>query len=544
MQMRVAFGLALCTTIVACLGDQATPTAPPNGDARSGAMGRQADPLLTVVIAPVLNSEQAANLSQIKVRTSSVSTHVGRLRNAPEGILQSGRSVSFQLAPDIEIIVVGKQVTVRGPSDLSWNGDLLGAAGMAHAVLTSKGITATVSTASGLFHIEPIGGGLHAIVRMGPPPPEHPLGHESGALKVPPAVPRLLVPLPPSRSIGSPIRPMLDQASSNGVPTPIDVLIAYTPAVAAATYDIAALTQLAIDESNTSYANSGIDIVLRRAYFNQVDYNEAGRTYDFHVAALQSPSDGIMDIVHPWRDQYHADVVVLLVNDATYCGLASMVYADAATAFAAVNYTCATGYYSFAHEIGHLQGARHDLYVDGTMTPFAYGHGYVDPNHTWRTIMAYGDACANCRRVQYWSNPYVAYPPTAQPMGTTTYENDARVLAETKFRVASFRSSLGATLTGPTTSIGHSQTCQWTVSFAGGTPPYSYNWVTWFTPGNRGFYPVSGQGTATVATYAYDYNSYPGSTPVTISVSGADRAGEQYYVERTVTLYNYPSGCI
>jgi hypothetical protein len=506
-------------------------------------MAQQADPLLSLVVTPVLDPDQAANLSHVKARTSSASTHVGRLHSAPEGLLQSGRSVGFQLAPDVAIIIVGKQVTVRGPSDLSWKGDLLGGAGGAHVVLTRKGITATVSTASGVFHIEPIGGGLHAIVKMGPPPPEHPSGHESGALHVPSVITPPAGTLSPSGSMSGPSRPMLDQASSNGVPTPIDVLVAYTPAVASVTYDIAATIQLAIDESNTSYTNSGIDIVLRRAYYSQVEYNEAGRTYADHVAALQSPSDGVMDVVHTWRDQYKADVVVLLVRDSTYCGLASQIYADATTAFAAVNYTCATGYYSFAHEIGHLQGARHDLYVDANTAPFAYGHGYVDPNHAWRTIMAYGDACGGCARQQYWSNPYVLYPPTGQAMGTTTYENDARVLAETKFRVADFRRSLGATLSGPINSIGHSSSCQWTVNLAGGTPPYSYNWVTSFTQGNRGFYPTSGQGTATVTTYAYDYNSYPGSTPVTISVSGTDRAGEQYYVQRTVTLYNYPSGC-
>ena len=60
-------------------------------------------------------------------------------------------------------------------------------------------------------------------------------------------------------------------------------------------------------------------------------------------------------------------------------GQADAIYADASSAFAIVDYDCATGYYSFGHELGHLQGARHDPNNDPTSTPFAYGHGYQDP---------------------------------------------------------------------------------------------------------------------------------------------------------------------
>ena len=96
----------------------------------------------------------------------------------------------------------------------------------------------------------------------------------------------------------------------------------------------------------------------------------------------------------------------------------------------------ATGYYSFGHEIGHLQSARHDPANDPTNSPYAYGHGYQYPSGGWRTIMAY--ACSSgCTRLNYWSNPNRTY--NGVPMGTTTRSHNQRVLENTKATVAAFR---------------------------------------------------------------------------------------------------------
>ncbi|MCI0556126.1 MAG: zinc-dependent metalloprotease, partial [Anaerolineae bacterium] len=43
--------------------------------------------------------------------------------------------------------------------------------------------------------------------------------------------------------------------------------------------------------------------------------------------------------------------------------------------------------YTFAHEIGHIQGADHDRRVQPeNQSGFEYGHGYVYRPSNWRTI--------------------------------------------------------------------------------------------------------------------------------------------------------------
>ena len=117
------------------------------------------------------------------------------------------------------------------------------------------------------------------------------------------------------------------------------------------------------------------------------------------------------------------------------CGLATRVHADADEAFAVVHHECASTTYTVAHEIGHIIGARHDLNIDKTMTPFPYGHGYVNGTK-WRDIMSYKESCGGCPRVPVWSSPKVLVK--GEPAGTSELDN-ARVIAEQAARVAAFR---------------------------------------------------------------------------------------------------------
>jgi peptidyl-Asp metalloendopeptidase len=144
-----------------------------------------------------------------------------------------------------------------------------------------------------------------------------------------------------------------------------------------------------------------------------------------------------MDEIHDLRNKYDADVAVLLVDDAKGCGLSTRVFAEAYDAFSVVHHECAALSYSVAHEIGHLTGARHELTMDTTMTPFPYGHGYVNGTK-WRVVMSYKERCGGCPRLPIWSSPKVMI--RGEPAGTAN-EDNARVIAEQAARVANFRAS-------------------------------------------------------------------------------------------------------
>lgn len=277
-------------------------------------------------------------------------------------------------------------------------------------------ITGSISTPMGLYRITPLGGGVQALVQIDSTkfPKDEP---ESFRAK---------------ESQHQQFQPH-EGAKADVGQVQIDVLVAYTPSAKAGVADIDATIALAVAEANQSYVNSGINIHLNLVDSFQVAYTETGKTFESILADFVAMTD-----VNKRRDQSGADLAALIIDQKDYCGLADAIMANASTAFAVVYYDCATGYYSFAHELGHLMGARHNEQMDPSTTPFAYGHGYLHlaPPPAWRTIMAY-DCPGGCQRLQYWSNPRINYG--TQPMGTAATNDNARVLNETAATVAAFR---------------------------------------------------------------------------------------------------------
>lgn len=90
----------------------------------------------------------------------------------------------------------------------------------------------------------------------------------------------------------------------------------------------------------------------------------------------------------------------LLINHTQYCGVAYLnLSLNPAFGFGVVYWDCATGYYSFAHEIGHIQNVRHNPEVDSSTYPHPHGHAYLNAPRGWRTIMAYNNsACPGTAR--------------------------------------------------------------------------------------------------------------------------------------------------
>ena len=219
----------------------------------------------------------------------------------------------------------------------------------------------------------------------------------------------------------------------------INVIVAFTKKAAGNYTDLRReLVDLAIEEANESFHNSNLDFVkLKLVHAYQTDYVEEGQYFD-HVWRFADKGDGYMDEIHGLRDQYHADVAVLIVDDPSACGVATRVLAEAGDAFAVVHHACAAVTYSLAHEIGHLIGARHDLKSDDVMTPFPYGHGHVNDDK-WRDIMSLKESCGGCPRLPIWSGPKVMV--NGVPAGNAEFDDTARVIAEQAARVAHFRTA-------------------------------------------------------------------------------------------------------
>lgn len=279
-------------------------------------------------------------------------------------------------------------------------------------------VTGNVHFGGEWYKIRPLKTGAHAIVLVDPSamPPDHPA--EYAKLK----------------TYDMPIVP--GPSSAVAADTVIRVMVNYTSSAASASGNINGLIDLAVAEANQGYTNSGVLIDLILAHKSQVTYTQSG-SFSTDLSRYRGTSDGYMDSIHTTRNSVAADVALLVINNASSCGLASGIGSTASTAFADAHWDCITGYYSFAHEIGHLQSARHDINTDGTLTPYAYGHGYrYTGSPSWRTIMAY-NCPAGCPRLNYWSNPNRLY--NGVPMGNTTRADNTRVLNNTRNTVAGYR---------------------------------------------------------------------------------------------------------
>ena len=327
------------------------------------------------------------------------------------------------------IMVSKEKVTIRDKNDYTWYGTVQNQdSSSVILVVKNDKITGTINTIQKQYSIVPLGKNLHVVLDVDSAkypeehPPEYSVMESESAAKF--------------AELALSDREYATSSTDN--PQVITALVAYTPAARDSTIDINSLIQLAVDETNQGYENSDIPITLELVHTHQVDYIEANFFTD--LDRLMAVNDGYMDEVHDLRDIHAADVVILIVDNRQYCGLATTILAEENEAFGVVHWGCATGYYTFAHEIGHLQGARHIIENDPSNKPFEYGHGFCDPNspYEWRTIMAY-----NCPistggpRIQYWSNPDVTFAGDA--LGTEKLQDNARVLSETANDIASFR---------------------------------------------------------------------------------------------------------
>ncbi|MCZ6718095.1 MAG: M12 family metallo-peptidase [Gammaproteobacteria bacterium] len=140
------------------------------------------------------------------------------------------------------------------------------------------------------------------------------------------------------------------------------------------------------------------------------DYNPIGDDLTADLSWVRTDA-GIATL----RDNHDADLVSLIVPSADFCGRAYENYPVTATdeewAYSVVKGSCALGNYSFAHELGHNIGMRHDRTGNNDFGSSTCNYGHVYPlkflffNMNMRTVMAYGSSCNGCSRAGVYSTP-------------------------------------------------------------------------------------------------------------------------------------------
>ena len=252
----------------------------------------------------------------------------------------------------------------------------------------------------------------------------------------------------------------------------IDVAVFYTSAArenAGGIDEIATSIDLMVAETNMAYSNSGANQRINLVAAEEVVGYRETNDLAIDVGRLRSTSDGYMDEIHDIRDEVAADIVLLIA-----AGQSGRAYqlnvpstSSESSAFGAVNaYSAPT----FAHELGHIMGVRHDRYQVcgsncGGFTRFPYAFGYVNQEALepgapdtafWRTIMAYPNQCGRCSQILRFSNPDQIYPdPGGDPLGKAGLDpspgadgpSDAvRMLNRTRGYVANYRSAPAITV--------------------------------------------------------------------------------------------------
>jgi hypothetical protein len=334
----------------------------------------------------------------------------------------SGQAISIEPFPGESYELRDTQVEAAYGGGQVYTARMLNAqgeeAGTATVSVVEDAVCATLRMNHSLLRIEPAGDGAHRVVEID----EHRMpecGTGSDSHSIPATEPTARWSPPAS-------------AKATNLPT-VDILVAYTTAAKngqGGVNGITALVNLAVTESNQGYANSDVEQRYRLVHlFETVGYGEVA---DFvtNLNRFRNNGDGFMDETHTLRDQFGADACCLILNGSQYCGVAySIMNAPtngfAPNAFQVTARTCATGYYSFSHEFGHLFGVHHDL-ANAGIAFYPYAYGWRTANGAWRTVMAYAPGT----RINYWSNPNKTF--SGQILGSPNAAENYRALNNNK----------------------------------------------------------------------------------------------------------------
>ncbi|MGE5499077.1 MAG: M12 family metallo-peptidase [Syntrophothermus sp.] len=222
------------------------------------------------------------------------------------------------------------------------------------------------------------------------------------------------------------------KTSSINSPSVLRIFIAYTPAVATG-YDEEYLINQCQTITNAAFARSNISSSIQIVGSALVNYTESGSDVT-DIDRLVNPNDSYMDEIHSLRNEYDADICIVLQSTVGESGgYASAIGATRTKSFAIVRADQVVPVYTFTHELGHLLGCQHENdYGEG---PYINAHGYswngklslyYPTQRNLQTIMGNWDF-AKFKRVPYFSNPNI-YDELNNAMGSSSKSNCAAAI--------------------------------------------------------------------------------------------------------------------
>ena len=308
---------------------------------------------------------------------------------------------------------------------VTWSGiiaaDTQEGEGSIDLVRTPEGVTGVIKRGD-LYRIEPAGGRHHllALDTLLPAIPRH--GAHYPALS-----------LLPSGQGAAAVRSTGPSAAG---PSVIRVLAVTTTAIDQAQgARVKSLIQLGITEGNRTYVDSSIDAKMELAGYQAIACR--GTSMGQALAYFRDPRTPGSRAVRALRDQAKADVVMLVMGNDYYCGVAP-VGATSEDAFMVVRVECLAGNDTVPHELGHIIGSSHNPENgSGALYPYAYGRQVCNlGQRNWHSVMGY--PCPNrSARAQKWTSPIVMHG--GRPTGDARRFDNRRVMEENRERVAGFR---------------------------------------------------------------------------------------------------------
>ncbi len=250
----------------------------------------------------------------------------------------------------------------------------------------------------------------------------------------------------------------------------VRVLVLFTPAAENTGRNINDVVDASMGQFLTASINSSIQASLQLAGVVRFNFNESNDIW----GDVQNLRNNIF--AQQLRNNFEADLVVLLTDGpyGNYYGVVSAIGPDEDDAYTIVEIDQATASMTFAHEVGHLFGCRHE----NDPTPGdAHGYGFKTGSIFKKkrgTIMHTLESGRT--QVLHFSNPYRTYDGVAT--GQLNVAFNSRVINVNSRIVCDFRFTapdMSTNIYGPG-SANDGDRLNFTSSVSNGTSPYSYRW--------------------------------------------------------------------